>query len=88
MASETLHFKVARIHKLAGDGRIKAFLDLNINDELIIRGLKIVEGPNGLFVSMPQEQGKDKKWYDTIRCASPEVRLQIAQCALDHYRSA
>ena len=58
---------------------LKAFVDLSISDALIVRGLRVVDGPKGLFVSMPQEQGKDKKWYDTIRCVSPQVRQEIRQ---------
>lgn len=87
MTRETLDFKVARIYKLSTDGRIKAFVDMNVGDALIIRGLKVVDGPNGLFVSMPQEQGKDKKWYDTIRCLSDDVRGRIAECVLESYKN-
>ncbi|HOW36578.1 MAG TPA: SpoVG family protein [Candidatus Omnitrophota bacterium] len=87
MLEQTLSFKVARIYKLTTGGRIKAFVDMNVGDALVIRGLKIIEGPNGLFVSMPQEQGKDKKWYDTIRCMSDDVRAQITQCVLEGYES-
>ena len=85
--SQNLSFKVARIHKISSDGRMKAFVDMTINDSIIIRGLRIVSGTNGLFVSMPQEQGKDKKWYDTIKCLSQEVKDEISQCALEAYAS-
>ena len=86
MAQETLNFKIARIHKLSSQGRLKAFVDLSISDALIVRGLRVVDGHKGLFVSMPQEQGKDKKWYDTIRCVSRDVRTEIAQCVLKAYK--
>ncbi len=82
----TLEFKVARIHKIATAGRMKAFVDLNINDVIVLKGIRIVEGKNGLFVSMPQEKGKDNKWYDTIRCLSQDVRSQIAENILNAYQ--
>ena len=56
-----LEFKVERIYKLEGDGNTKAFVDLVINDGLLIKGLRIVNGQKGLFVSMPREQGKDSR---------------------------
>ena len=80
-----LNFKVSRIHRLPNGGSMKAFADVNINDSIVIRGLRVVEGKNGLFVSMPQEQGKDKKWYDTIRCLTNEVRHQISSDVLQAY---
>jgi len=85
MVEQALSLEVARIHKIEGIGKMKAFVDLNINGVLVIRGLKVVEGPDGLFVSMPQEQGKDKKWYDTIRCLSGSFRNNISDCILDAY---
>ena len=85
MSQENLNFKVARIHKLSTNGKMKAFVDVNINDALIIRGLRVVLGSKGLFVSMPQEKGKDNKWYDTIRCLSKEVRAAISKEILNAY---
>ena len=87
MSQENLNFKVVRIHKLSTNGKMKAFVDVNINDALIIRGLRVVLGSKGLFVSMPQEKGKDNKWYDTIRCLSKEVRSDISNCILEVYNS-
>ncbi len=84
--TSSLDFKVARIHKIATAGRMKAFVDLNINDVIVLKGIRIVEGKNGLFVSMPQEKGKDNKWYDTIRCISQDVRSQISENILEAYQ--
>ena len=86
MSHENLSFKIARIHKLSTNSRVKAFVDMKINDVLVIRGLKVISGPDGLFVSMPQEQGKDKKWYDTIRCLSQDIRNEISECILSAYQ--
>ena len=74
MNDSMINFKVERIYKLPDTGPVKAFVDLNIGDALLIIGLKIVQSLKGLFVSMPQEQGKDKRWYESIRCLTPEVR--------------
>ena len=68
------------------NGKIRAFVDLKVNDAFIIRGLKVIDGAKGLFVSMPQEQGKDSRWYDTIRCLSDGVRDNISRCILEAYQ--
>ncbi len=61
-----IDLKVERLYKLNTDGKMKAFVDLSVNDALLIKGLRIIEGTKGAFVSMPKMQGKDKKWYDII----------------------
>ena len=86
MSDEPLNFKVARIHRLSTSGSMRAFVDMNINGQLLIKGVRVVEGPKGLFVSMPQEKGKDNKWYETIKCLSKEVRYQIADSVLTAYK--
>ncbi|MGB2600301.1 MAG: SpoVG family protein [Candidatus Omnitrophota bacterium] len=77
--------KVERIHRLEGDGPVKAFCDLLILDAFLVKGLKVVEGKNGLFVSMPQEQGRDGKWYDTFHPTSKEMRKGLEELVLEDY---
>ncbi len=77
---------VKRIHKINGAGNIKAFVDLSINEDLLIKGLRIIEGKNGLFVSMPREQGKDNIWYDTIRPLNKEIKEEISATVLSAYK--
>jgi stage V sporulation protein G len=85
MTLETIDIRVIKIHRLPKDSRVKAFVDLGINDILLIKGLRVVQGKNGLFVSMPVEQGKDEKWYERVRCLNQEVRSLIAQKVLEAY---
>ena len=85
---ETVYFKVARLHRLSGENSIvKAFADISVNDAVLIRGLRVVEGKKGLFVSMPQEQGKDKRWYDTIRCLTKDAKFSMSKAVLAAYGS-
>ena len=86
MSEKGLALKVERIYKLPESGPIKAFVDMSINELLLIKGLRIVQGQKGLFVAMPQEQGKDKRWYESIRCLTPEIRNVINDKVLAAYR--
>ena len=85
MATETIEIKVLKVHRVEGNNRIKAFVDISINDALLIKGLRIVTGKNGLFVSMPVEQGKNEKWYERVRCMNKDVRDEIARTVLAAY---
>lgn len=80
-------FEVVRLHRLDGEGKVKAFCDVGFAGVFIIKGLRVVEGKNGLFVGMPREQGKDGKWYDTIRPLSPEFKEQLQDAVLEAYEA-
>jgi len=85
MVKEDLMLEVSRIHKLDGSGATKAFCDLSVLKSFVIKGLKVVEGEKGLFVSMPQEAGKDGKWYNTVIPLNREVRDEIERIVLEAY---
>jgi stage V sporulation protein G len=85
MTIETMDIKVIKIHRLPQDSRVKAFVDIGLNDVLLIKGVRIVKGKNGLFVSMPVEQGKDEKWYERVRCLNQDIRSLISEKVLEAY---
>ena len=85
MVGTEMKMTVARIHKLDGSGATKAFCDLSVFDCLIIKGIRVVEGEKGLFVSMPSETGKDGKWYNTVIPVSREVKDEIEKIVLEAY---
>lgn len=81
-------FEVARMHRLdEGKGTLKAFADVSVSGSLIIKGIRVVSGRNGLFVSMPREVGKDGKWYETIRPLSKEIRASLSETVLKEYKA-
>ena len=77
--------KVERIHQIEGDGPTKAFCDLLILDSFVVKGLRVIEGTNGLFVGMPSDQGRDGKWYDTFHPISEETRKGLQSLVLEEY---
>lgn len=79
--------KVERIHKLDGAGSTKAFCDLLVLETLLVKGLRVVQGKEGLFLSMPQQQGKDGKWYDTVCPVSKEIRKGLEKMVIDEYQA-
>ena len=85
MTVETIDIKVIKIHRLTQDSRLKAFVDLGVNDALLIKGIRVVQGKNGLFVSMPIEQGKNERWYERVSCLNKDTHSLIAQKVLEAY---
>ncbi len=86
LEGNTMDIQVQRMYRFDSNRPLKAFADIIINDVLLIKGIKVLEGKNGLFVSMPQEQAKDKKWYDAVRCLSVETRELITNVTLSAYK--
>jgi len=85
MIRDDLKLEVSRIHKLDGSGSTKAFCDLSILDSFVIRGLRVVEGEKGLFVSMPRDEGRDGKWYNTVIPLKREIKDEIDKLVLEAY---
>jgi len=77
--------QVSRIHKIDGDEKLKAFVDVEVSG-VVVKGLRVVNGSNGLFLSMPRHQGKDGKWYETVYPVTKEMRKQLSDLVLTAYK--
>lgn len=73
---------ILRIYRMEGEGATKAFCDIMIQDAVIIKGIRIMEGKNGLFVRLPNRQGKDGRWYNLVAPATKEVMEQLNELIL------
>jgi len=76
--------KVVRLHRLEGDSKTKAFADIAIGD-FIVKGLRVVSGPKGVFLSMPREKSKDGKWYDNFYGATDEAKQALQELVLSEF---
>ena len=75
-----------RINKVKkSDISLKAFANITIDDEFVVKGLKIVEGKNGTFVAFPSTQGDDGEWYDDAYPITAECREYVTDTVLDAY---
>lgn len=83
--NEGVKIEVSRLHRLDGTGFTRAFADVSIADSIIIKGIRIIEGKEGLFVSMPREEGKDGKWYNTVIPLRRDVKEEIERVVLEAY---
>lgn len=84
---EVTEVKVNKFKSLPGANRIKGIAEIVLNDQLILRGLRIIEGSMGLYVGFPIDpffNGED------LRCiAQPitfKLRENIENCILEKYQ--
>ena len=83
----SMDFTIKRWIWFDGESPLKAFCDVAINNQLVIKGVRVVDGRHGLFVSMPRQQGKEGRWYDSVVPLSPEVKAQLSELVLEAYQA-
>jgi len=56
-----MHITEIRVKLLANQrDKLRAFASLTIDDCLVVRDIKLIEGPHGLFVAMPSRKLQDR----------------------------
>ena len=78
--------KIERMNK-GSWGKVRAFFDLTTQDGFTVKGFKLIEGINGLFVSMPSQKGNDDEYYDTVWVESKQLREELSALAIQEYQS-
>ncbi len=78
--------EVARLYRVDNISSIKAFADVVIG-QLLVKGVRVVKGKNGLFAGMPKSQGKDGKWYETVRVLDDELKQELQDKILEAYNA-
>jgi len=79
--------KIYRMNKLDSNtaGKVAAFVDLQTNDGIILKGFRLVDGSNGLFLSAPDQKGKDGKYYENV-ILPKELKEQAEKLAISEYQ--
>jgi stage V sporulation protein G len=67
-------------------GKIRASVDIQTSEGFIVKGFKVVEGDNGLFVAMPSERTRTGKYFDLVRIDDPSLKEMLETLVLDAYR--
>ena len=70
-------------------GHLKALAQVVLNEQLIIRGLRVMEGEYGLFVSYPIDpffKGEDNRHI--TQPTTRQLREHIENCVLEKYQAS
>ncbi len=77
--------KIVRMNQLHNNSsKTVAFFDMQTNDGIIIKGFRLVNGSNGLFISSPDDKGKDGKFYENV-ILPKEMRDNLQEQAIEEY---
>ena len=76
-----------KIKKVDGDkfDRLRAYVDVTLDDVLVIHGLKLMQGEQGLFVAMPSRKMRNEEFKDIVHPICPELRNDITKVVQETY---
>ena len=78
-----------RVKKLeGGNGKLRGIASVGFDDVFVIHNISIIDGNNGLVVSMPSKKGKDNKYNDICHPITKEFREELNKAILDKYNEA
>lgn len=70
-------------------GSMKALASIVLNDQFMIRGLRVMEGENGLYVGYPNDPFFKGETYRSIcNPITRQLREHIENCVLEKYQAA
>jgi stage V sporulation protein G len=74
-----------RITKAEGQGTLKAFASVTLDGVFAVHGIRVVEGKNGLFVSMPNRQVKEGEYKDIAHPVTKEFKQELNDAVLAEF---
>ena len=83
----TLEVTGVRVYpvKASKKSNLLANVQIELNDEFVVTGLKVLDSKNGEFVVFPSEKWKDDEYHDIAFPITKEAREMICDAVLDAY---
>ena len=68
--------------------KVKASASITIDDCFVVHDIKIIDGNDGLFMSMPNRKTPDGEFIDIVHPINTETRVKIRDLVLNAYEQA
>ncbi len=81
-------FTITRFVTYDNPGPLKAFCDVVFGQHLLIKGIRVIEGRHGPFVSMPRQQNRLGKWYDSVVPLTKETKEELGRIVLEAFHAS
>ena len=65
--------------------RLKAYVSIVLDDCFLVSDLKVIQGPNGVFVSMPSKRKKNGEFKDIAHPLNRDTREKMERRILSEY---
>ena len=68
--------------------KLKGFANVTFDNSFVIRGMKIISGQTGFFVSMPSRRRSDGTYQDIAHPITSQMRHLVEEAVLKAYHTA
>ena len=76
-----------RIHKVENDEKLRAYVTVTLDECLVIHGVKIIEGQNGLFIAMPSKKSSNGALRDIVHPITTDFRNELQKKIIEEYNA-
>ena len=84
---ENLKITDVRI-RLKDETKLKGIASITIDECFVVHDIKVIEGKDGLFISMPSKKTADGQHKDIAHPINTETREAIKEAVLEAYNKA
>lgn len=88
---DTTKLTVTIDHMVRSEQKIKAYASVTLEDAFKIHGIRVIDGKDGLYVTMPQrsyEKDGDIRYADVFHPVTREARNVLTDTVLAAYKRA
>ena len=71
---------------VSDDRKIRAYANITFDNQLVIHGIKVLDGKKGLFIAMPSKRSGEK-FKDIVHPMNTEFREKIQEQILAEYQN-
>lgn len=70
------------------ESKLKAVASITIEDCFVVHDIKVIEGNEGIFISMPSRKTPDGEYKDIVHPINTPTREMIRDAILEEYKKA
>ena len=74
-----------KVRRLLQEGRLRAVVSVTVDDEIAIHDIKVIEGPERLFVAMPSRKDENGTFRDIAHPITSDARRVLEDAILAQY---
>ena len=75
-----------KIRKMYEDNRLRALVSVTLDNDFAVHDIKVIEGPERLFVAMPSRREDTGVFRDIVHPITPDSRKYMEEMILDEYK--
>ncbi len=70
------------------DSKLKAVASITIDDCFVVHDIKVIEGKDGYFISMPSKKTPDGEYKDIAHPINTETREAVSAQIIEAFKTA